>query len=178
MHHDTQFCNYLFPGRCRVSSHADVTCDGTWSRRWSCCFNFSSSNPDSRANLEDAAANETLAKDVLLAYDEFILTYPHAEQIPELLFKSGEVLKGLGAHLKSAKAFHKVHTQFPNTKIAPIALFHQAHCFEALDQHLTAKNTYEDFIERYPKHPYVSQANGMIQILNLSDEELIYKFQN
>ena len=127
---------------------------------------------------EDAAANETLAKEVLVVYDEFINAYPNAELIPELLFKSGEVLKGLGAHLKSAKTFHKVHTQFPNSKVAPIALFHQAHCFEALDQHLTAKNTYEDFIERYPNHPYVSQAKGMIQILNLSDEELIQKFQN
>ena len=46
------------------------------------------------------------------------------------------------------------------------------------NQHLTAKNTYEDFIELYPNHPYVSQAKGMIQILNLSDEELIQKFQN
>ena len=113
-----------------------------------------------------------------MVYDEFIRAYPDAEQIPELLFKSGEVLNGLGAHLKSAKAFHKVHTQFPNSKVAPIALFHQAHCFEALDKRLTAKNTYEDFIERYPNHPYVSQAKGMIQILNLSDDELIHKFQN
>ena len=128
--------------------------------------------------VEDAVANQTLAKDVLVAYDEFTRAYPDAEQIPELLFKSGEVLKGLGAHLKSAKAFHKVHTQFPYAKVAPIALFHQAHCFEALDQYLTAKNTYEDFIERYPNHPYVSQAKEMIQILNLSDEELIQKFQN
>ena len=128
--------------------------------------------------VEDASANETLAKDVLVAYDEFIRVYPNAEQTPELLFKSGEILKGLGAHLKSAKAFHKVHTQFPNAKVAPIALFHQAHCFEALNQHLTAKNIYEDFIERYPNHPYVSQAKGMIQILNLSDDELIHKFQN
>ena len=128
--------------------------------------------------VEDAAANQTLAKDVLVAYDEFRRAYPDAEQIPELLFKSGEVLKGLGAHLKSAKTFHKVHTQFPDAKVAPIALFHQAHCFEALDQYLTAKNTYEDFIERYPNPPYVSQAKGMIQILNLSDDQLIHKFQN
>ena len=128
--------------------------------------------------VEDAAANQSLAKDVLEAYDEFIRAYPDAEQIPELLFKSGEVLKGLGAHLKSAKAFHKVHTQFPSAKVAPIALFHQAHCFEALDQYLIAKNTYKDFIERYPNHPYVSEAKGMIQIINLSDEELIQKFQN
>ena len=88
--------------------------------------------------VEDAAANQTLAKEVLVAYDEFIRAYPDAEQIPELLFKSGEVLKGLGAHLKSA-SIYKVHTQFPNAKVAPIALFHQAHCFEALDQYLTAK---------------------------------------
>ena len=128
--------------------------------------------------VEDPTANESLAKDMLAAYDEFIRTYTDAEQIPELLFKSGEVLKGLGAHLKSAKTFHKVHTQFPDAKVAPIALFHQAHCFEALDQYLTAKNTYVDFIERYPNHPYVSQAKGMIQILNLSDDELIHKFQN
>ena len=116
--------------------------------------------------VEDAAANQSLAKDVLEAYDEFIRAYPDAEQIPELLFKSGEVLKGLGAHLKSAKAFHKVHNHFPNAKVAPIALFHQAHCFEQLDQFLTAKKTYEEFIERYPNHPYVDQAKGMIQILN------------
>ena len=128
--------------------------------------------------VEDAAANQSLAKDVLVAYDEYLRAYPNSEQIPELLFKFGEVLKGLGEYLKSAKAFHKVHTQFPNAKVAPIALFHQAHCFEALDQYLTAKNTYEDFIERYPNHPYVSQAKGMIQILNLSDDELIHKFQN
>ena len=30
----------------------------------------------------DAAANETLAKEVLVVYDEFINAYPDAEQIP------------------------------------------------------------------------------------------------
>mgnify|MGYP001160119838 CR=1 FL=1 len=128
--------------------------------------------------LDDTAKNRPLAQEVLIEYDAFIQTYPDSEETPDLLFKSGEVLKGMGAYLKSAKAFHKVYSQFPNTKVAPIALFQQAHCFESLDQRATAKKSYETFIERYPNHAYIDQAKGMIKMLHLSDEELIDQFQN
>lgn len=127
--------------------------------------------------VEDASSNTDLAKEVLVAYDEFMKAYPDAGNNPEILFKSGEVWKGLGAHLKSAKAFYQVHTKFPASDLAPLALFQQAHCFEALEQRLTAKKTYEEFMERYPNHPYIEQANGMIQNLHFSDEELIKQFQ-
>ena len=45
--------------------------------------------------VEDAEANQTLAKDVLLAYDEFILAYPDAEQIPDFLIQLLELLQSL-----------------------------------------------------------------------------------
>lgn len=128
--------------------------------------------------LKDTAENRPVAEEVLIEYNAFIQTYPDSEEAPELLFKSGEVLKGMGAYLKSAKAFHKVYSKFPNTKLAPIALFQQAHCFEALDQIATAKKSYETFIERYPNHAYIHEAKGMIKMLHLSDEELINQFQN
>jgi TolA-binding protein len=120
---------------------------------------------------EDASANRELAIEV-------VAVYPEIESKPELLFKSGEVLKGLGENLKAAKSFYKVHHNFPKSKLAPLALFYQAHCFEVLEQRLTAKNTYQEFIDRYPNHPYVAQAEGMIQLLHYSDEELIKQFQN
>lgn len=128
--------------------------------------------------LEDTAENRPLAEEVLIEYDAFIQIYPDSEEAPDLLFKSGEVLKGMGAYRKSANAFHKVYSQFPNTKVAPIALFQQAHCFEALGQRATAKKSYETFIECYPNHAYIDQAKGMIKMLHLSDEELINQFQN
>ena len=127
--------------------------------------------------VQDASSNESLAKEVLVAYSEFLKTYPEAEINPELLFKSGEVFKGLGQYLQAAQSFNKVHYSFPNSKLAPLAMFQQADCFEALDQRLTAKHTFEEFIERYPNHPYVEQAKGMIQLLYFSDEELINQFQ-
>jgi len=127
--------------------------------------------------VEDASSNTDLAEEVLAAYDEFLKAFPDADNHSELLFKSGEVWKGLGAHLKSAKAFYQVHTKFPDSDLAPLALFQQAHCFEVLGQRLTAKKIYEEFIERYPNHPYEEQAKGMIQNLHFSDEELIKQFQ-
>ena len=127
--------------------------------------------------VQDASTNESLAKEVLTAYSEFLKAYPKAESNPEILFKSGEVLKGLGQYSQAAQSFNKVHYSFPNSKLAPLAMFQQADCFEALDQRLTAKHTFEEFIERYPNHPYVEQAKGMIQLLYFSDEELINQFQ-
>ena len=127
---------------------------------------------------QDAGANKELAIEVLAAYSDFLLAYPGIESKPELLFKSGEVLKGLGENLKAAQYFYKVHNGFPNSKLAPLALFYQAHCFEVIEQRLTAKNTYQEFIDRYPNHPYVGQAKGMIQLLYYSDEDLIKKLQN
>ena len=93
--------------------------------------------------VQDASSNESLAKEVLVAYSEFLKTYPEAEINPELLFKSGEVFKGLGQYLQAAQSFNKVHYSFPNSKLAPLAMFQQADCFEALDQRLTAKHTFE-----------------------------------
>jgi len=127
--------------------------------------------------VQDTASDVELAKEVLEAYREFLKTYPDTEKMPEILFKSGEILKGLGAYLQSAQSFYRVHTKFPSSKLAPLALFQQADCFEAVDQRLTAKNTYEEFMERYPNHPYIEQAKGMIRLLHFSDEELIHQFQ-
>ena len=127
--------------------------------------------------VQDASTNVDLAKEVLLAYNEFLAAFPDAESNPEILFKSGEVYKGLGEYLNAAQSFNKVHTKFPTSELAPLAMFQQADCFEALEQRLTAKNTYEEFIERYPNHPYIEQAKGMIQLLYFSDEELINQFE-
>jgi len=125
---------------------------------------------------EDVSSNEVLARKVLQEYTLFLELYPDADVAPELYFKSGEILKGLGQYLNAAKAFHQVHTKYKHTSIAPIALFQQADCFEAMDQRKTAKNTYEEFINRYPNHPYTDQAQDMIKLLHFSDQELIQKF--
>ena len=127
--------------------------------------------------VQDTSTNVSLAKEVIVAYSEFLAAYPEASTNVEILFKSGEVYKGLGEYLNAAQSFNKVHTKFPTSELAPLAMFQQADCFEALEQRLTAKNTYEEFIERYPNHPYIEQAKGMIQLLYFSDEELINQFQ-
>jgi outer membrane protein assembly factor BamD (BamD/ComL family) len=127
--------------------------------------------------LEDASTNMELASEVVFAYQEFVKAYPEAVENPGLLYKCGEVYKGMGKDLMSAKVFFQVQSNYPNTKYAPMALFLQGHAFEAIGQRLTAKTIYEEFLERYPEHPYSEQVMGMIALLQYSDEELIEQFQ-
>ncbi|MDG1849184.1 MAG: tetratricopeptide repeat protein [Flavobacteriales bacterium] len=117
------------------------------------------------------------AEQLLQAYRIFLSSHPTSSKKTELLFKYAEVLKGQGSWLDAAEIFHQVHDLHPESSLAPLALFHQAHCFEMLQQKLTAKNTYQEFITRYPNHPYIEQAKGMIALLQYSDEELMQQFQ-
>lgn len=127
--------------------------------------------------VEDVMSNKVLAREVLEAYSSYLDTFPDAENNAEILFNSGQVYKGLNKNLKALESFYLVHSKFPRSPWAALAFFQQADCFEALDQRLTAKNTYEEFIERYPNHPYELQAKKMIQLLYLTDEELIKQFE-
>ncbi len=127
--------------------------------------------------VEDAMSNKVLAREVLEAYSFFLDAFPDSENNAEILFNSGQVYKGLGKNLNALECFYLVHSKFPESSWAALAFFQQADCFEAIDQRLTAKNTYEEFIERYPDHPYESQAKEMIQMLYLTDEELIKQFE-
>jgi tetratricopeptide (TPR) repeat protein len=127
--------------------------------------------------LKDARLNKPLAIEVLDLYNSFLEEYPDAENNAEILFNLGQVYRGLGKNLKALESFYLVHSKFPESPWAALAFFQQADCFEALDQRLTAKNTYEEFMEKYPSHPYLDQAMGMIQLLYLTDEELINKFE-
>ena len=122
-------------------------------------------------------SNKVLAREVLEAYSSYLDTFPDAENNAEILFNSGQVYKGLNKNLKALESFYLVHSKFPRSPWAALAFFQQADCFEALNQRLTAKNTYEEFIERYPNHPYELQAKKMIQLLYLTDEELIKQFE-
>lgn len=128
--------------------------------------------------VEDANADEELAKEVVEAYSAFLEAYPESEESPEILYKSGEVLRGLNKNLKAAKQFYRVHAEYPKSPMAPIAMIQQADCFEALGQKLTAKHIYEQFLERYPNHHYEAQVQGLIKLLYFSDDELIDNFEN
>lgn len=127
--------------------------------------------------VQDVNSDKELAREVVAAYSEFLEAYPESDVNPEILFKSGEVLRGLNSDLKAAKVFYNLHSKFPKSPLAPIAMIQQADCFTSLGQNLTAKHIYEQFLERYPNHAYVSQVEGLIQLLHYSDEELIKNFE-
>lgn len=121
--------------------------------------------------------NDSVAIAVVEYYNEYANSYPDDSLSPDYLFRAGEVSLGLNQAVKSIGYFKRVCDQYPEFEKAPYSLFLQAY---VLDNHINDKRAgevYRDFIEKYPNHPMVKDAEFSIQNLGKSNEELIREFE-
>lgn len=121
--------------------------------------------------------NDSAALAVVEYYNEYANAYPDDSLSPDYLFRAGEVSLSLNEAVKSIGYFKRVCDQYPQFEKAPYSLFLQAY---VLDNHINDKRAgevYRDFIEKYPDHPMVKDAEFSIQNLGKSDEELIREFE-
>lgn len=94
------------------------------------------------------------------------------------LFKAAEVSMGIGQGNLAVKYFRTISDDHSDFHKAPEALFLSGFCSENLNNDIEqARFFYEDFIERYPDHKLVQDAQFSIQNLGKSDEELIRMFE-
>ena len=122
--------------------------------------------------------NDSAAQAVVNAYSDFAESFPEDTLSPEYLFKAGEVSLGLNQPSEAMKYYKKVFDQYPNFKRSSYSLFLQAY---VLDNYLNDDNQageiYKIFIQKYPDHPMVKDAEFSIRNLGKSDEELIKEFE-
>ena len=122
--------------------------------------------------------NDSAAQAVVSAYSDFAESFPEDTISPEYLFKAGEVSLGLNQPSEAMKYYKKVCDQYPKFKRSSYSLFLQAY---VLDNYLNDDNQageiYKMFIQKYPDHPMVKDAEFSIRNLGKSDEELIKEFE-
>ncbi|MBA3901110.1 MAG: tetratricopeptide repeat protein, partial [Bacteroidetes bacterium] len=121
--------------------------------------------------------NDSAANAVVELYSEYANTYPDDNLSAEYLFKAGEVSLGLNEPEKSLDYFKKVCDNFPDSEKASYSLFLQAYVLDNYINDILAGEVYKDFIEKYPDHQMVKDAEFSIQNLGKSDEQLIKEFE-
>jgi len=95
-----------------------------------------------------------------------------------MLFKAGDVARGLRNPGKAIQLWGFLWRDYPAHAKAPDALFLQAFTFETmLNDASSAKSYYTQFVEKFPTHKLVPQAQLSIQNLSKSPEDLIKEFQ-
>lgn len=133
---------------------------------------------------KDKKVDPAKAKDMLAQYKHYIESYPESEAIPDLLFKSGELHMSLKQWLKATGAFHQITNSYPKWEKAPEAAFHIAYAFDLGYQEINspkflafAKESYKQFIANYPNHKLAKDAQAAMDLLGMSDKEMIDKFR-
>ncbi|MDQ3192584.1 MAG: tetratricopeptide repeat protein [Bacteroidota bacterium] len=121
--------------------------------------------------------NDSAAIAVVELYNEYADTYPEDSLSADYLFKAGEVSMGLNQAERSLHYFKKVCDKYPEAEKASFSLFLQAYVLDNYINDRQAGEVYRSFIEKYPNHPMVKDAEFSIQNLGKSDEELIKEFQ-
>ena len=124
---------------------------------------------------EAEAAKELVAKSQLFAKQ-----FPQDSMTATYLFRAADVSRGLGDYTLAIDLWGKVNSEYSNFKRAPDALFLQGFTYDKdLKNAAQAKLHYQQFLKKYPAHPFSKDVSLMLQYLDNDNppEELIREFK-
>lgn len=118
------------------------------------------------------------AQELMEAYLTYERRFNNTDLAPLYLFKAGELAMSLNNTAAALKHFDKVYQTYRDFEKRPYALFLKAFILENQAQNYDeARITYELFIEEFPNHEMVDDAQYSIKNMGKSAEELIREFE-
>ncbi len=124
------------------------------------------------AELDTAAARKLTD-----AYQEYARLNPNDSLTPYYLSRAAEVYKEMpGKVLKSVVTYNRVHTDYPESPMAPKAVFMIGFVFDdKLKDTTRAAKSYTYFLEQYPDHPLAADAKQLLLMLKdtLDEEQMV-----
>jgi len=122
--------------------------------------------------------NPQYAEKLLNAYNEYIKYHSFEADSKDYQFKAGELAKALNKPHVAIKYFNDLLERDPKHEKAPIALFYKAMIIgDMLHEDELAKKTYQEFIDKYPTHPFVESAKESIELQGKSLDEIVKGFE-
>lgn len=117
-------------------------------------------------------------------YENYLKEFPDGTRLAEIRFEIGKIyhskmvksLSDAEAIAKAIEYYKSVYELFPDSPEAPNAMFMvgfiQANELQQLD---FARQTYNQFLEKYPNSELVDDANAELQNLGLDPEQILQK---
>lgn len=122
--------------------------------------------------------NDSLARVYLSKTDAYIHTHKNDEHIPDLLFKSGEVLNGLQSYSYAIRKFQDLHSLYPQHSKAAESIFLCGFIYDTyLQKYEDARRYYKLFLKKYPSHPLAKDVQTSLDNLGKTPDELVKEFE-
>lgn len=111
-------------------------------------------------------------------YRDFATNYPNDSLSPGYLFKAASMTMTMQDGPGSIALFDKIRESYPDYEKAPLCLFFTGYVQENVMGDIDkAKDTYQRFIDTYPEHDFVDDAQASINNLGKTPEEMILEFE-
>jgi tetratricopeptide (TPR) repeat protein len=129
---------------------------------------------------------DSLIGDLIKQYDNYATKYPKDSMTPTYLIREGQLYSSKRDYQKAAELFNKVCVQYSSDRWASYALFFQALAYSdwaqsnqnAVDVQKNvarSKSLFADFLKKYPTHSLVKDATNLMEMVGLSDEEMLQR---
>lgn len=97
---------------------------------------------------------------------------------PDYMFKAGEISENLGLFSNAVFYYKNCYEGYPNYRYRAECLFRLANVYDfKLRDYIMAKQTYEEVIAMFPKHPLSKDASMAIVNMGKNDADLIREFE-
>lgn len=127
---------------------------------------------------QDVTKIEGTAREFVNKSLAFAEAFPTDSLAALWLFRAAGVQRGLGEFGKAIQNWGKVWRNYPQSGMAPDALFLQGFTYDAdLRDTIQARNYYNQFLEKYPDHEFAEQTRQLLSVLGQSPDDLIRSFE-
>jgi outer membrane protein assembly factor BamD (BamD/ComL family) len=125
-----------------------------------------------------APANAHNTETIVSLYTAYVHDYPEDSLAPEFMFKKAQILMNTQRAKNAVQVLDTLIEQYPETPLLPQAMHLQAFIWDdKLGSSEMARISFERLIKRFPEHELSKNAQDYLQLIGLSDEEIIKRFQ-
>lgn len=122
--------------------------------------------------------SEAGARTLLAKYAAFVDAYPLDTLVPEYLFRAASMKVSLRDPEGALRNYSRIMRDFNDWHKMPDVLYLRALTIDRdLGQKGEAQRAYQELIDRYPDDRFTQDARRMIEMLGLSDEEILERIR-
>ena len=127
----------------------------------------------------DIEPNRDKALEMIDKYLNYVENYPQDSLCPEYLFKASEIAMNFSQPHNSIRYLTQIETDYPNYQKYPTVIFMKGFVYDNfIGDYEKAKIFYTKYVEEYPEHTFVKDANAALMFLGISDEQLVDIFED
>ncbi len=136
------------------------------------------SSMEDRMFTTESGFSRVGADSLIQMYRDFAGTYPDDSLSPVYLFKAASMTMNLQNGPGSIALFEQIRESYPDFEKAPLCLFFTGYVQENVMGDIDkARETYQLFIDTYPDHDFVDDAQASIRNLGKTPEQMIQEFE-